>query len=173
MMDSERCFAYMDTVSDHLVRRFLSRISPGQQEIFDSTAGSISAELVQDLDHAADVLAAAWRNPSQCINCSFYVLGQPVVVFMTWDVRDLQASLSKKAHGLNVTVEDQLLSIFSPFCSVQDVLDHRLPLLDSPAVVVDASGHILLWALPGLLTLQRQVRFHIIANCPVSDSRLQ
>ena len=76
---------------------------------------------------------------------------------MNWDAEDYCASLSRKPRGYNLAREDELLEIFKPFATVQEVTSNQLPLLESPGVVVDSDDRVLLCALPGLLTGERQV----------------
>ena len=76
---------------------------------------------------------------------------------MEWNADDLRAALGKKPTGFNQKRENQLLDTFRPFCSVDDVLLQRLPILRRPAVILDDVGCILGWILPGILSRARQV----------------
>lgn len=90
---------------------------------------------------------------------------------MSWDATDLRASLSKKCRGLNVDVENELIRTFPPICDPDDVFRDQLPLLRSPAIVVDSAGRVLVWALPDLLSPERQVNLSILIETrhPATD----
>ena len=77
---------------------------------------------------------------------------------LQWDVEDLCTTMSKKPRGLNMEYENTLLENFRPFCDVDDVLEENVPILLRPGIIVDRSGNILAWALPGILSEERQVR---------------
>ncbi len=54
--------------------------------------------------------------------------------------------------------ENTLLERFPPFCGVESVLANDIPILLRPGIIVDNSGNVLAWALPGILSMERQVR---------------
>ena len=70
---------------------------------------------------------------------------------MSWSVVDYVAELrrrSKRCYGRNEELEADLLKAF-PLETAERI--------SAPCVVVDCKGRILLWYLPGLLCLSRQV----------------
>lgn len=77
---------------------------------------------------------------------------------MSWDAEELCAYMSKKPRGFNLDYEDALLERFPPVSGTESVLANDIPILLRPGIIVDSSGRILAWALPGILTEERQVR---------------
>jgi hypothetical protein len=55
---------------------------------------------------------------------------------------------NKRCRGTNERLEREMLRMFPPLES---------ELVSAPSVVVDSEGRILLWYLPGLIGLKRQV----------------
>lgn len=70
---------------------------------------------------------------------------------MNWSVVDYLAELgrrNKRCRGTNAALELEMLRLFPP---------PESELISAPCVVVDSEGRILLWYLPGLIGLKRQV----------------
>jgi hypothetical protein len=75
---------------------------------------------------------------------------------MNWLVSDYMAELRRmgsRCTGQQPDVEDRLLKMFPP---------GENEMVDTPCVVLDLDGIILLWYLPGLVNLKRRVSKHII-----------
>jgi hypothetical protein len=71
---------------------------------------------------------------------------------MNWSIVDYLAELgrrNKRCRGMNEQLERAMLRLFPP---------PESELISEPCVVVDSEGRILLWYLPSLLGLKRQVR---------------
>jgi len=71
---------------------------------------------------------------------------------MNWSIVDYLAELgrrNRRCRGTNEQLERELLRLFPP---------PESELISEPCVVVDSKGRILLWYLPGLMGLKRQVR---------------
>ncbi len=66
--------------------------------------------------------------------------------------------MSKKPRGLNMDYENSLLERFPPFCGVESVHSNDIPILMRPGIIIDNKGKVLAWALPGILSEERQVR---------------
>ncbi|KAI0708299.1 hypothetical protein C8Q76DRAFT_695733 [Earliella scabrosa] len=141
-------FQFQDHVANRLLQLFEAELHPDKHGCGvtltppgpDQPELAISEELENDLMRAAIILAQAWTYR----------------VPMCWHADDLRASLSKKQNGLNPAREDELLDIFQPFCEPEEVKDNQVPILYRPGMVVDGSGNVLVWHLPGLLSEGRQ-----------------
>jgi len=71
-----------------------------------------------------------------------------------WSIKDYTDYLqenSPRSTGQNERLEAEIMELYPPI--------HSAPLFQvRPCVIVDSEGHLLVWYLPSILTLKRQVR---------------
>jgi len=81
---------------------------------------------------------------------------------MNWKAKDYVADLAKCATGKNLRVEAEILKKYPPISSPTT---YHL----SPSTVQDDDGNLMLWYIPGALTIQRAVSSPFFFRVPGVD----
>ena len=68
---------------------------------------------------------------------------------MPWDVRHYRDNISTKNEGMNEEFEESLKRRYPPINGYGKITE--------PCVVIDNEGIILVWYIPNILTVERQV----------------
>jgi hypothetical protein len=153
---------FTELVSTHVVNLFREILEVGKSEHSDRDTYlvlppiALSLGLAAECEHAAQTLAAAFRNRSKCFQM---ISGTPSLAYLydsvtiPWDMPRYSARWPKSQK---ITEMEQML----------ESMAKRYPPLDppiyvsKPATFIDEHGHIIAWYLPDVLFRRRQVRLH-------------
>ena len=113
-----------------------------------------SLEFLGECNLAVEKMVSAYRNKRESFCCfSFlanYFYHKDATVWSIKDYTDYLQEISPRSTGQNECLEAELTDRYPPIHS---------PCLFQvrPCVIVDSEGHLLVWYLPSILTLKRQV----------------
>ena len=121
-----------------------------------------SLEFTQDCNYMVHLLVKAVRNPGipsyhQCHAESDWRFP---TVSMSWSVVDYAAALCKKGTrctGCQAHIEKALLVQFPPLARTSQEV--------RPCIILDNEGRILMWYLPGIISLTHQVSWILMGKC--------
>lgn len=142
-------FSFTDRVADYMVAKFRATISAQKEQI--NPPEDWSPDFLAECETIVHMLAEAFRNTSA--PPIRFVRPEPDIISpvnLEWDVERYCDNLSKHQDGLNDKLEQNLQQKYKPLFSPS-------VLLNKPAVIADKHGNVLVWYLPSVLHLSRQV----------------
>ena len=112
-----------------------------------------SLDCLEELHFAVKVIKQAVQNKSTCklIDNISNLMDKELLGQLKWSVIDYVEALSAmgtRCTGTQEHVEGRLRELFPPA---------EAEIMTSPTVIVDSEGIILVWFLPGLMSMNRQV----------------
>ena len=123
-------------------------------EVFIPIPEDWSLEYTIEVDLAVAIIAQAFDNQGNrpASQLVYHMTYMRVVESTTWDVERYADRISRRNVGILEDFDQDLQSRFEP-------LRARNTLEIQPLTVADRHGKMLLWYLPGIFTMLRQIRY--------------